>query len=221
MWKPKQVKEGLAHLQAADPIMGTLIEHVGPFKMTAQPDHFRMLTRSICSQQISTGVARAIMGRVEAAACSGNCELGPARILELPVETLRACGLSARKAEYLRDLAQHVHSGQLPLGDPIAAMTNEEIIKALVAVRGIGVWTAQMFLMFSLARPDVLPHDDFGIRSGMQKLYRLRELPKRDKMDKIAKRWRPYATIACWYLWRCHELESLEAITRPSRRRPP
>jgi DNA-3-methyladenine glycosylase II len=194
--------------------MDALIQEVGPFTLKAQSDHFRMLTRSICSQQISTTVARAIMGRVECAACEDGNELTARRILRLPPETLRACGLSARKAEYLRDLAAHVDSGTLPLGESIISMTDEEVIKALVAVRGVGVWTAQMFLMFSLARPNVFPHDDFGIRSAIQKLYVLRELPKRDRMDKIAKPWRPYATIACWYLWRCHELESLEGIAR-------
>jgi DNA-3-methyladenine glycosylase II len=220
-WKRKHVKDGLAHLMASDPVMAALIDRVGPFKMTASADHFRMLTRSICSQQISVAVAKAIMGRLEQVACGESCELTPERILKLPVETLRACGLSARKAEYVRALAQHVAEGRLPLGDAMHVLPDEEVIKALVAVRGIGVWTAQMFLMFSLARPDVLPHDDFGIRSGMQKLYRLKELPKRPAMDKIGRRWRPYATIACWYIWRCHELESLEGITKGSNGRKP
>jgi DNA-3-methyladenine glycosylase II len=158
--------------------------------------------RSIISQQISSAAARTIRARLEE-------RIGiprPETVLALTAEDLRLCGISPQKAKYLHDLAEHVSSGQLPL-QRLGRLSDDEVIERLVAVKGIGRWTAQMFLMFSLGRPDILPHDDLGIRSAMRRLYELPEMPKREQMDEIAAPWRPFATVACWYLWRSLDMK--------------
>ncbi|MBA3313003.1 MAG: DNA-3-methyladenine glycosylase [Planctomycetota bacterium] len=195
--------DATAHLQAHDPILGALIDIVGPCTLKLRRDRFDTLVRSILSQQISTAAARTIRGRLED-------RIGvprPETLLALSVEELRECGVSPQKASYLRDLAEHVSSGRLPL-NRLGRLSDDEVIERLIAVKGIGRWTGQMFLMFSLGRPDVLPHDDLGIRAAMRRLYDLPDMPKRDEMDEIAAPWRPHATLACWYLWRSLELKS-------------
>lgn len=127
-------------------------------------------------------------------------------MLDLSREEMRLCGISPQKAKYLHDLAEHVSSGRLPL-HRLGRLSDDEIIERLVAVKGIGRWTGQMFLMFSLGRPDILPHDDLGVRSAMRRLYDLPDMPNREKIDEIAAPWRPFATVACWYLWRSLEMK--------------
>lgn len=195
-------EEAISHLRARDPALGTLIGAVGPCTLKPRRNRFDALVRSILSQQISTAAARTIRARLEE-------RIGipkPETILALTAEDLRECGISPQKSKYLHDLAEHVSSGRLPL-HRLGRLSDEEVIERLIAVKGIGRWTGQMFLMFSLGRPDVLPHDDLGIRAAMRRLYDLPDMPTRDTMDEIAAPWRPHATIACWYLWRSLELK--------------
>lgn len=159
-----------------------------------------MLARSILSQQISTAAARTIRDRL--IALTGGLEA--TRLAGLTDEEYRSVGVSPQKAKYLRDLSERVDSGRLEL-KRIGRLPDDEVIERLTEVKGIGRWTAQMFLMFALGRADILPHDDLGIRNAMRKLYGLEAMPSRDDMDRIAEPWRPYATVACWYCWRSLE----------------
>jgi len=196
---PVEIRRALDHLRAADPIMRGVIERAGPFTLKPRRDRFHALVGSIISQQISGKAAKAIHARLKA-------HLAPERItaetlLRIRVSELRKAGLSAQKATYLKDLASRVADRSLRL-DRIAQLPDEEIIESLVQVKGVGVWTAQMFLIFSLGRLDVFPHADLGIRVALRNLYGLNELPDQEKSHKIAASWRPYATIGTWYCWR-------------------
>ncbi len=192
-----------AHLSAADPVLAAVIEQVGQCTLRPSRDRFGMLVRSIVSQQISTKAARAILQRLTDLAAPEA--VSAARLLELGDEALRGIGVSARKAEYALDLAGRVDDGRLKLRT-IGRKQDEQIIAELTAVRGIGRWTAQMFLMFALGREDVLPTGDLGIRQAIAKLYKLEELPCETTAHQIALPWRPYATVASWYCWRSLEL---------------
>jgi DNA-3-methyladenine glycosylase II len=187
------------HLSRRDPVMKRLIVAVGPCTLRHNPDCFPVLVRSIISQQISTKAALSIGARLGEAAGEGG--LSPARLLALPDEALRGAGLSANKARSLRDLAEKVHRGAVPLGR-LPEMADEEVIAALLPVRGIGRWTAQMFLIFSLGRLDVLAPDDLGFRLGVQEQYGLPGPPDRGRLEEMAEPWRPYRSIAMWYVWR-------------------
>lgn len=197
------VAEAVAHLRAADPRLDWLIAQVGPFTLKLERDRFAILVRSIISQQISTKAARAIRQKLEATVG----ELSPVALTKAPETSLRSAGLSGQKVRYLRDLAEHVSDGRLDL-ERIHRHDDEAAIAALTAVHGIGRWTAQMFLMFSLGRLDIFPHDDLGIRASLRELYRLDNLPNRATAQELATPWRPYATIASWYLWRLTDLKT-------------
>jgi len=162
-----------------------------------------MLVRSIISQQISGKAAQSIRQRLEALVAPEK--ISPHNLAGLSVAELRSAGVSPQKASYLHDLAAKVDAGTVRLAR-VARMTDEEVIAELVQVKGIGVWTAQMCLMFSLGRLDVFPHDDLGIRAAIRNLYGLTDLPDRETSNEIARPWRPYATVASWYCWRSHEL---------------
>jgi DNA-3-methyladenine glycosylase II len=196
------------HFRTADPIISQIIGRVGPFELKLERNRFRMLVRSILSQQISTSAARAIRLRLEQAVAPEG--ISPASIARLIPEQLRTVGLSARKIEYVQDLAHKALDGTLQL-ERIGRLTDEAIIEQLIQVRGIGRWTAQMFLIFSLGRLDVFPHDDLGIRSAIQHLYGLEELPLAAACLKIGERWTPYASIASWYCWRSIELRKVDS----------
>lgn len=185
--------------------MSGLINEVGAFKLRLQPDRLAMLVRSIVAQQISTQVARVISQRLYDVACNRNGELCVKKLRKLSLEELRAVGLSRQKSAYVQDLAEHIATGKIQL-ERIHELDNAEIIRELTAVHGIGEWTAQMFLMFCLGRPDVFPHGDYGIRAGIRNLYGLAELPDKKQSLEIAAPWAPYSTIASWYLWRSLEL---------------
>jgi DNA-3-methyladenine glycosylase II len=191
------------HLRKRDPTLRRLIDAVGPFTLKVRRDRFGMLARSIISQQISGSAARSIGKRLEQLVAPGA--VTPHALASLTIAELRSVGVSPQKAGYLHDLAAKVDSGAVHL-DRAGRMSDDEVIAELVQVKGVGVWTAQMFLMFSLGRLDVFPHDDLGIRSALRKLYGLAELPDRATSLEIAQPWRPYATIASWYCWRSHEL---------------
>ena len=197
-------KRALAHLQAADPLLAGLIAAVGPLTdaRAGRPDredHYGALVRSITGQQLSVLAARAIYGRLTAR--FGDRPPTPQEILADDPEALRAAaGLSRAKVGFLRSLAEHAISGELEL-ERLDELPDEDVVAALVAVKGVGLWTAQMFLMFHLERPDVLPVGDLGIRRAIERAYGLGELPDPARMELIAQPWRPHRTLACRYLW--------------------
>jgi DNA-3-methyladenine glycosylase II len=187
------------HLARRDPVLRRLIDTIGPCTLRHDPDHFAVLARSIISQQISTKAAASIHRKLhEALAPLG---VTPAGVSAASAETLRAAGLSASKARSLADLAAHVESGAIPLAD-LHRMDDEEVIARLVPVYGIGRWTAEMFLIFSLGRLDVLPVADRGLRVGAQLQYGLEANPGKARLEELAEPWRPYRSIATWYFWR-------------------
>jgi DNA-3-methyladenine glycosylase II len=194
-------------LAAADPAMAALIERVGEIDLKTRlrrrseerpADAYGALLRAIVGQQLSTKAARTIYGRV----CDlfGGTTPSPEQLLEASEEDLRACGLSGRKVEYIRDLAAHVLSGELEL-DRLGELSDEEAIEEIVAVRGLGQWTAEMFLIFHLERPDVLSGGDLGIRKAIQIEYALAEMPTPQRVLEIGEAWRPYRSLASLYLW--------------------
>ncbi len=187
------------HLHRRDPLLSQLIKHVGPCTLQPGAEAFPSLARAIIAQMISTKAAKAISARVEAALLPHA--LTPAGVASTSEEALRGAGLSRAKALALKDLAARSLNGDLPL-HKLADLSDEEVIACLLPVRGIGRWTAEMFLIFSLGRLDVLPVDDFGLRAGVRDLYQLPELPGRAALRKRAEPWRPYRSIATWYFWR-------------------
>jgi 3-methyladenine DNA glycosylase/8-oxoguanine DNA glycosylase len=191
-----------AHLKRADPVMAAIVRRVGPCRMSLhrQGTTYWHLMRAILHQQISGHAAAAIERRIRER-FSG--EPLPGDILGATDAELRALGLSRQKASYLRDLSAKANDG-LPLGR-LARMSEERLVETVTAVKGIGRWTAEMLMMFRQGRPDILPTADYGIRKAMQVAYRMRALPKPERMRKIAEPWRPYRSIACWYLWRSLE----------------
>jgi DNA-3-methyladenine glycosylase II len=201
-----EVAAARRHLRRCDATLRAVIDAVGPFTLRLERDRFRMLVRSIISQQISGKAARSIRMRLEALLKPGRVD--PESVARLSTAQLRSVGLSPQKAAYLHDLAAKVASGEVRL-QRVAHAPDAEAIEELTQIKGIGVWTAQMFLMFSLGRLDVFPHDDLGIRSALRRLYQLPELPDKVTSYQIAAPWRPYATIASWYCWRSHEVEKI------------
>lgn len=191
------------HLRSRDPVMRQMIEDVGSFTLRRERNRFWMLVRSIISQQISVGAARSIRLRLEAHI--GRQNVTAERLLDYDVEQLRSVGLSRQKATYLLDLAEKVHGGKVQLRT-IGRRSDEAVIEELIQVRGIGRWTAQMFLIFALGRLDVFPHDDLGVRVAIRDRYGLDELPDKRTSLEIAQPWRPYASVASWYCWRSVEL---------------
>ncbi len=182
--------------------MRRIIEAVGPVRITYREPSFETLVRSIVFQQLSGKVASVIFARVEAAVPGGR--LTPAAILKLRPSQMRRLGLSSQKTTYIRDLARKTQKAHLQF-DRLHAMQDEEVVTHLTAVKGVGTWTAQMFLLFALRRPDVMPTGDLGIRSAIRRAYGLSDLPSPEKIDEIARPWRPYCSIATWYLWRSLE----------------
>ena len=194
-------------LAAADPTMAALIERLGKIDIATRlrrrseerpADAYGALLRAIVGQQLSTKAARTIYGRV--LELFGGATPSPKQLLEADEADLRACGLSGRKAEYVRDLAAHVLDGELEL-DRLEQLSDEEVIAEIVAVRGLGTWTAEMFLIFHLERPDVLSGGDLGIRKAIQVEYGLKEMPTPAKVLEIGEPWRPNRSLASLYLW--------------------
>ena len=200
---PEEFSRARRALMRRDPILAPVIRKYRQRSLLDAPaiEPFPALVRTITSQQISTKAAATIHGRLVAQMPRG---VTPEARLALTAEQLRAAGLSRQKTAYLRDLAAKVLSGELPVHS-LHELTDEEVIDAIVKVKGLGRWSAEMFLMFRLRRPDVLPVDDLGIVTAIQRLYGLRKKPKADRIRKIGEAWRPYRTVACWYLWRSLE----------------
>lgn len=201
LWQRAAVR----HLKRADPVLANIIERVGPNRYGANGagSHLDALVRSIVSQQLSTSAASTIHSRL--LVLVGVPNPLPVQWLALNDPDMRAAGLSRQKIAYIRDLARHVQDGELPMAK-LHEMSDDEVIEALTRVKGIGVWTAQMFLMFRLGRPDILPVLDLGIRNAFRRAYRLRKDPTAKRMHAIAKPWAPYRSVASWYLWQSLEL---------------
>ncbi len=195
------MRKALQHLRKCDPVLAAIIDRVGPYRMQYPNPDFHSLARSIVYQQLNGRAAETIFGRVVAALSD---PLTPESVLEQPVENLRKLGLSQQKAAYIRDLAARTAQKEIDFPS-LGALTNEEILQRLTVVKGVGVWTAQMFLMFSLRRPDVLPSSDFGLRAAIKKAYRLEAMPTPMQVEEFGAAWCPYRTVASWYLWRSLE----------------
>jgi DNA-3-methyladenine glycosylase II len=193
------LRKAQRHLARRDAVLQGLIAAVGPCTLWHDPDGFLILVRSIISQQISSKAAAAIYARLEQAA--PRRKVTPAAIRALSEEALRSAGLSAAKARSLQDLAEKILSGAVPLRE-LPGKSDEEVIACLLPVRGIGRWTAEMFLIFCLGRLDVLPVADWGLRVGVQRQYGLDEPPGKAHLVELAEPWRPYRSIATWYFWR-------------------
>ncbi len=199
------LSQAIAHLRAADPMLRGLIDEIGPGSLgdrrVGRPrDHYGALVRTIVGQQLSTKAARAIYERLTQR--FGGRAPTPEEILADDLEELRTTvGLSHAKVRYLRSLAGHVLDGSLDLGK-LDRLSDDEVIAELTAITGIGLWSAHIFLMFHLQRPDVLPVGDLGIRKSFQAVYGLPELPEASEMERIARPWRPHRTVACLFLWR-------------------
>lgn len=193
------------HLVAADPKLGALMQEIGPLEPWAPvyENNFIALSRAIVSQQLSTTVARAIWKKI--ADRYGEVP-DPQLIAAATDEELREVGLSRQKAGYMRSLATHVLDDTLGLNEA-HELSDEDVLKAVTAVKGLGVWTAHMFMMFHLGRPDILAVGDLGIKEGFKRLYELEERPSPAEMEELAKAWRPYRTLACRYLWRSLEMK--------------
>ncbi|HEY1660450.1 MAG TPA: DNA-3-methyladenine glycosylase 2 family protein [Candidatus Sulfotelmatobacter sp.] len=223
------MRKALDHLKKSDPTLRAIIKRVGPFRMQYGPAEFHSVAEAIIYQQLNGRAAETIFNRFAAAA---GDPLTPTGILKLTDEQMRAVGLSKQKSSYLRDLSEKTASGALDFSR-LADMSDVQVIEHLTQVKGIGVWTAQMFLMFSLRRRNVLPTGDFGVRMAIHKHYLALasakpkkakkkstkpgakksknkiELPSPEQMEKIAKCWEPYRSIACWYLWRSLDVKTM------------
>jgi DNA-3-methyladenine glycosylase II len=195
---PAYWQDACAHLMKKDRVMRKLIPQFGDACLESRGDPFVTLARSVVGQQISVAAAQTIWDRFAKLA---KAKLTPAKVLKLKVDDMRACGLSARKIEYLVDLALHFDSGALHVKQ-WEGMDDEAIIAELVAIRGIGRWTAEMFLIFHLLRADVLPLDDIGLQRGISENYFSGEPVSRSEIKEVAAAWKPYCSVATWYLWR-------------------
>jgi len=199
------MRKAIAHLKKSDPILRDIIERVGPCRINYGPPEFHSLAEAIVYQQLNGKAALTIFNRF--AALAGE-PLTPDGILELSDEQLRAVGLSKQKSAYLKDLAAKTSAGLLDFSK-LLDMPDAEVIEELTQVKGVGVWTAQMFLMFTMKRPDILPTGDYGVQAAIKKHYRKRKLPKANIMEQIARPWSPYRSIACWYLWKSLDIKTL------------
>jgi DNA-3-methyladenine glycosylase II len=207
-------------LMRRDPVLGTAIKVIGACGMAdrQRKDHLSALCGSIVSQQLSTKAAATIFGRL-VALFPGNHIPDAAAIAAQSDEALRAVGLSGQKVGYLRDLTARISDGRLNL-DELETLPDEQVIERLTAVKGFGRWTAEMFLMFRLHRPDVLPAGDLGIVNAIQRLYRLRKKPDAKRILKMGEAWRPYRSVASWYLWQTLRNEPLAKAAGSPRRSP-
>ena len=198
-----------------DPVLAALIRRQGPCGLAAarRADHFSALVRAITFQQLSTKAATTIYNRMAALMPDGAPT--PQGFAAISDDRLRAAGMSRQKTAYLRDLCDKVQSGKLDL-DSLEPLSDEDVIAALVTIKGIGRWSAEMFLIFRLLRPDVLPVGDLGIVTAVQKAYKLRKRPTPDRIRKIGEAWRPYRSVASWYLWR--SLDSAAAAKATDKR---
>jgi DNA-3-methyladenine glycosylase II len=198
------MQEAILHLRRQDPILSGIIERVGDYSILFRDPNFETLVKSIVFQQLSGRVASVIFARLVKGA---GGSLTPESILKLRPSRMRTLGLSGQKTAYIRDLARHTRDGTV-IFEELGGLPDEAVIERLTQVKGIGVWTAHMFLIFALQRTDILPVGDLGIRNAIRKAYTLPELPAPDEIERLAKRWRPYCSVASWYLWRSLDTEA-------------
>ena len=199
------MRKAVIHLKKSDPVLRAIIERVGPCRMEFGPAEFSSVAEAIVYQQLNGKAAVTIFKRF--ATLAGE-PITPEGVLKLTDAQLRSVGLSKQKSAYLKDLAAKTASGLLDFSR-LPELSDEEVIKHLTQVKGIGVWTAHMFLMFSLRRPNVLPTGDYGVQVAVKKHYKKRKLPKPKDMEKIARAWEPYRSVACWYMWRSLDIKTL------------
>jgi DNA-3-methyladenine glycosylase II len=196
------MRKAINHLKKADPVMASIIAKAGPYRVGYRDPVFQTLVRSIVYQQLNGKAALTIFNRLaEAVKVS---PMTPDAVLKLRPQKMRAVGLSKQKTLYIRELARLTRDGAIQF-ERLPEMEDGAIIETLTQVKGVGVWTVQMFLMFALQRPNVLPVGDLGVRAAMKKAYGLAELPKPEEMERIAAAWHPYRSVASWYLWRSLE----------------
>jgi DNA-3-methyladenine glycosylase II len=217
---PAEYEKARRLLMRRDPVLGAAIKRIGPCGMAARQraDHLSALVGAIVSQQLSTKAAATIFGRLAALFPEGVISSAEA-LDRFDDATLRSVGLSGQKVGYLRDLCAKLACGSLKL-DELDGLQDDEVIERLTAVKGFGRWTAEMFLMFRLHRPDVLPVGDLGILNAVQRLYRMRARPKPQRLLQMGESWRPYRSVACWYLWQTlrNEPSTTTGRTRPRSR---
>ena len=206
VYRKEQVELACKHLCKNDRVMRGIIKRVGPFTLKTKRDYFQTLVESIVSQQISTAAARTIMQRLRDHLHPET--ITPEAMAKLNAAVLRTIGISSQKASYTQDLTERVVRGELNLRT-INRRADDAVIAELIQVKGIGVWTAHMFMIFALGRMDVLPIGDYGVRTAIQRQYGLAELPSPVDVQTIAQPWRPFASVASWYLWRSLEFAPL------------
>ncbi len=199
------MRKAVRHLRKSDPTLAAIIEQVGPFRMEYAEPTFHSLAESILYQQLNGKAAVTIFRRFTDLV---GDPVTPQGILNATDAELRAVGLSKQNTSYLRDLAEKTKAGLLEF-ERLGELSDEDVIRHLTQVKGVGVWTAHMFLMFTLRRPDILPTGDYGIQAAIRKHYRKRKLPKPKDMERIARPWSPYRSVACWYLWRSLDIETI------------
>ncbi|MGO9232423.1 MAG: DNA-3-methyladenine glycosylase family protein [Bryobacteraceae bacterium] len=195
------MQKAILHLRKSDPVLAGIIDRVGDYRIEFRDPDFETLVKSIVYQQLSGRVAKVIFGRLGRAA---GGKITPESILKLRPARMRAVGLSGQKTEYIRDLARHTRDGRIRF-EELPDLADEEVMARLTAVKGIGVWTVHMFLIFALRRHDVLPTGDLGIRNAIRQAYGLEAPPSPGEVEAMAERWRPFCTVASWYLWRSLE----------------
>lgn len=195
------MRKAILHLKRADPVLEAIIQRAGPYKIQYREPNFQTLVRSIVYQQLSGKAALTIFNRLLAAA---GDPITPESILKLRPARMRTLGLSKQKLTYIRDLARLTRKGEVNF-EQLPGLEDQAIIEHLTRVKGVGVWTVHMFLIFALRRPNVLPTGDLGVRAAVRKAYGLEALPKPEEMERIAQAWKPYCSVAAWYLWRSLE----------------
>lgn len=199
------MRKAINHLKKSDPVMAAVIRRVGPCRMEFGPPEFHSLAEAIVYQQLNGKAALTIFNRF--AELAGK-PLTPQGIMKLTDQQLRSVGLSKQKTSYLRDMAERAVRGDLDF-TRLPDLSDDDVVNHLTQVKGVGVWTAQMFLMFTLKRPNVLPTGDFGIQTSIKKHYNKRKMPTPAQMEKIARPWQPYRSVACWYLWRGLDIKTV------------
>ncbi len=198
------MRKAVNHLKKSDPVLAAIIEKIGPYRMQFTEPTFHHLAESILYQQLNGKAAATIFNRFTEAA---GDPLTPAGILKLSDAEMRGVGLSKQKTSYLRDLSEKTKADLLEF-EKLPGLSEQEVIEHLTLVKGVGVWTAHMFLMFSLRRPDILPTGDYGIQAAIKKHYKKRKWPKPAVIEKIARPWVPYRSVACWYLWKSLDVKT-------------
>ena len=199
------MRKAISHLKKSDPVLAAIIEKVGPFRMEFGEPTFHSLAEAILYQQLNGKAAVTIFKRFTDLA---GDPLTPAGILKLSDAEMRGVGLSKQKTAYLRDLSEKTKAGLVKF-ERLPELSEAEVIEHLTQVKGVGVWTAHMFLMFTLRRPDILPTGDYGVQAAIKKHYKKHKWPKPAVMEKIAKSWIPYRSVACWYLWKSLDVKTM------------